>query len=201
MTGRSNPLPGLTGLGSSVLPGLVSPVTSASAASVLSRNPFITGYNVLLTYSESNMRAENFLGTTALLSVPKQTGKWSLEFELINHVNFRLGIRSAYGSGTSTTQMGSGALDYGYVGTSGSAINNGVATAYGPVLGATGYFAVLFDGDAGTVSFAVDGTNYGVAFSSIASAYFPGISGNSAASDVRISTTNYYNYGPYLPWR
>lgn len=181
----------------------------ATAAASVPLNVFNTGYNTTATYSESNMRAAlPTSGNTAALIVPKAYGygKWVLEYEVVDVGSGitvpRLGIRKADGMAAASTGFVSAAGDYQYRPDGDKADFAGGAVAYGATWTTGDFISILFDGTAGTISFAKNGVNQGVAYSGLTSSYLPAASGaGTGATSLRVSTTNTYGFSGYTQWR
>lgn len=158
-----------------------------------------------VTYSESNMRGVWASNVVAIAIVPKQYGKWAFEVEVVTIASAgttRVGIREALALPATSTGLGSGVADCCY-NSDGTKQDNGGQTAYGATYTSGDKITVLWDADAGTVSFAKNGVNQGVAFSGIPGAYFPAmfVSAGAASQDLRISTTLTYTFPGFAQWR
>lgn len=155
------------------------------------------------TFSESDMRAVATASPEAgLLILPKQYGKWALEIESITGSSPYVGIRAAASLALSSSYLGEQATDYTYVASNGNKRSNGSLVAYGAIwTGGSVKITILLDMDAGTVSFAKDGVDQGVAYSGLTGAFYPGVATNSQNDDFRIATTLTYTFPGYLQWR
>lgn len=209
MAARTNPLPLVGVAPMAAMPGLISPVTSASGnAFVLSRNAFNVRYATAWTYSESNMRAvpgAGGAGTTAILLSPREigvgSGKFVAEVELVTDSGTPIiGIRTGLSLPAASVALNGDASDCviyqdGQKGQGGSAVAYGAAWVAGDKIG------IILDVSAGTISFSVNGANQGVAFSGITGAFFPAIYGSGATVDYRVSTTLTYPIAGATQWR
>jgi hypothetical protein len=156
-----------------------------------------------LTYSDSNRRvADSTAANAALALVPKSTGKHYFEVEVIalSAGTTRIGIREALSLVAPGAGFPATAGDYGYQ-SGGNKQSSGGIVAYSSGFSVGQYPAILWDGDAGSLSFGVNGVDLGVAFSGIAGAYLPGVGGSAAGTDVRVPTTPAFSYPGYAPWR
>lgn len=209
MTGRSIPLPGLTGLNSLVLPGLISPeTTSTSASYAAATNIFNTKFAITnVAYSESNLRATWSVAATnptAILIVPRQvSGSWLLEFEVVtlgSQATIAVVTASALPAVTDDLATAVGGV-YGYVST-GSKVVNTVTSAYGASYTTGDKIGMGWNADAGTMEFFKNGASQGIAFTGISGLFLPACGPTSGfTTDMRVSTTLSYTYAGYLQWR
>jgi hypothetical protein len=182
---------------------------SSSSSFSVPTNFFYTLYAPLWTYSESNMRGvTEATSTTAMLVMPYGigsgiSGRVVCEIEFITDVGTPIiGLRTASGTiPANTTPLPNDARDYCFY-QDGQKGNNSSASAYGSAWVAGDKIGVILDTDAATVSFAVNGTDQGVAFSSLTGSFFIAMKSTGAGgADFRVSTTLSYSYAGARQWR
>lgn len=154
------------------------------------------------TFSESNMRAVATASPeTGLLILPKQYGKWALEIECVIASGAYMGLRGAASLALSSSFLGEQATDYTYVASNGNKRTNNTLAAYGATWTSGDKITILWDADVGTLSFAKNGADQGVAYSGLSGAFYPGVGTNNAGNDFRVATTLTYAFPGYLQWR
>ena len=157
------------------------------------------------TYSESNMRVQTDGTNTAVAVLPKQYGKWAFEFEWVANVgtaSAMVGIRQGPSlAAAATNYLGQTTADFTYVNDA-TKRTNGSSVAYGATYALNDKITILLDMGAGTVSFAKNGTNQGVAYTGLTGAFYPACDQNSGTTkDWRISATLTYAFAGYNQWR
>lgn len=211
MTGRVNPLPGLTGLGRNALPGLISPETSSSSSYAMSTNPFDINYTVAgeVTYSETNHRA-TFGNSQAVTSVARLLtgygyGNRAIEFESVVFVGGTqgVGLRPALTQNTTDTQLQDGTGDVAYR-SSGSIFISGVEVVTTGITWTQGdKIGVIYRASAGTVGFFKNGASV-YTTTGISGDFIPAAQqSNNNSGSLRVSTSWSFGSLPsdVLYWR
>lgn len=160
-------------------------------------NPLIP-YSSLPTFADGNLK---FTGgqtamQTAFGTMAMRTGKWYWEV-LKGSANINVGIGTSKASPNNF--IGFDAFGYSYI-SNGTKLTNNSAVAYGATSTTNDIISVLFDADAGSLSFWKNGVDQGVAFSGLAATdYFPAIADGSSGA-VENATINFgqrpFSYSP-----
>lgn len=213
MSTRTNPLPLVGVAPMAAMPGLVSPVVSASAALyAMSDNPFDIDYTVTgeVTYSETNHRA-TFSNSTSVISVARLLTGYgvagqirAIEFEsVVKPAQVQMfGLRPSLTQGTTSTSLRAGVNDVEYE-TTGDIYVNTVQVATGlATLAAGGKVTIIYYVTLGKVEFRVNGTSIYTA-TGISGDMTPACQGsNNNTHAIRVSTSSSYPLpADVLYWR
>ncbi len=190
-------------------------------AAALGRQNTVAGYNVAtntlninyatsgVTYAESNMRV-NFGAASAhpvaSLIVPKSSGKWVFEAVVISQVgnNSSFGFRnlSDLVAPSAANKLGGYSGDYAFLSNTGNKRSNNNSVAYASSWTQDNVISGLLDLDNGTISFAVDGVDQGIAFTGV-SGFFVGCvcDYNNQQPNWRVSSTLTHTFAGYNQMR
>ena len=162
-------------------------LTSATAANFCTLNPLIT-YSPASSYLSSANTVLYYANTSLWISsggtMAISSGKYYWEITTTNIANpsdAMIGIASVTETSSflpSNYFTGQGANSYGYYSANGNKYNNGSASAYGSAYGNV-VIGVALDMNAGTLTFYVNNTSQGVAFSGLSGTFTPAVSSKS----------------------
>lgn len=151
---------------------------SVGGATPVTWNPDDKGSIIVLSNGDLSMdtsAAGNWNGARA--TVGKTTGKWAFEITTRSTFQIFIGVgtsQSAVGP-ASTDFVGHDAYGYGYYGANGQLYYNGSGSAYGSAYVAGSVITVIFDADARTLQFKLNGTLQGspIDISALSGALYP----------------------------
>ena len=152
-----------------------------------------------LTATGSGAAAGHSVGSTMF----KSAGKWYCEFTFTGTAYY-VGIANASATMADATVIGSDANGYCYSAGDGHKINNGSSAVYGATWAPGNKISVLWDADAGELSFWKDGSDQGVAYTGVSGAFGPAVTVTDGTTSSTVNTgDSAFTYTPpagYSGW-
>jgi len=136
------------------------------------------------TFSDGNLRlVENTTGyATALSTIGVSSGKYYVEIDVKNASGN--GVRVGIARGDFAANQGIGTGDsYAISNNLGAKYNQGSSSSYATSFTGDSVIGIALDLDAGTITFTIDGTSYGTAFSGLTGEWFFAVSAFADQSD------------------
>ena len=125
------------------------------------------------------------------------SGKWYAEFQILNTMTSTVqyvGMAQLSQTTVNNQRPDSGGGGIGYSYSNNQKKGDGALTAYGITWGTTGdVISMLYDGDAGTLIFWVNGATQGTAFTGLSGSYTPMISISSQSSSIKATVGANFN--------